>query len=46
MNIQMFNLWYFVFIIISVGGFFGLYFLLKNKNKTTVKNFFNKVLKK
>lgn len=37
MNIQMFNLWYFVFIIISVGGFFGLYFLLKNKNKTTVK---------
>ena len=37
MNIQMFNLWYFVFIIISVGGFFGLYFLLKNKSKTTVK---------
>ena len=37
MNIQFFNFWYFFFIIVSVGGFIGLYFLLRNKSETVVK---------
>ena len=37
MNIQMFNGWYFLFLGLSVGGFFGLYFLLKNKKSVTIK---------
>ena len=37
MNIQMFNGWYFLFIILSVSGFFGLYFLLKGRSEKTVK---------
>lgn len=37
MNIQFFNFWYFFFILVSIGGFIGLYFLLKNKSETVVK---------
>lgn len=37
MNLQLFNGWYFLFIFISVGGFFGLYFLLKKKSERTIK---------
>ena len=37
MNISMFNFWYFFFVILSVGGFFGLYFLLRNKKPMTIK---------
>ena len=37
MNIQMFNLWYFLFLFISIGGFVGLYFLLRNKSKLDIK---------
>lgn len=37
MNIQMFNGWYFLFLGLSIGGFFGLYFLLKNRSGKTVK---------
>ncbi len=37
MNIQMFNGWYFLFLAISIGGFVGLYFLLKNKSQKTIK---------
>ena len=37
MNLQLFNGWYFLFIILSVSGFFGLYFLLKNKSENTIK---------
>lgn len=32
MIIEMFNLWYFFWIALSVGAFLGLYFLLKNKS--------------
>ena len=37
MNIQMFNGWYFLFLSLSIGGFIGLYFLLKNKTERTAK---------
>lgn len=37
MNIKMFNGWYFIFLIISIGGFLCLYFLLKNKSEKTKK---------
>ena len=37
MFLQFFNVWYFIFLLLSVGGFFGLYFLLKNKSEKTVK---------
>lgn len=38
MNLQLFNGWYFFFIAISVGGFFGLYFLLRNKKERDIKS--------
>lgn len=37
MNIQLFNFWYFLFIFLSIGGFIGLYFLLKNKSQLIIK---------
>ncbi|MBO5286354.1 MAG: YwaF family protein [Clostridia bacterium] len=37
MNIQFFNGWYFLFLFTSIAGFFGLYFLLKNKTPKTIK---------
>lgn len=37
MNIQLFNFWYFLFIFLSVGGFIGLYYLLKNKSQLIIK---------
>ena len=37
MVVEMFNLWYFVWIIISAGATFGLYFLLRNKKPSTQK---------
>ena len=37
MNIQMFNGWYFLFVALSVGGFFGLYFLLRHRSQRTIK---------
>ena len=37
MNIQMFNGWYFLFLILSIGIFVGIYFLLKNKKEKTIK---------
>ncbi len=37
MFLKLFNFWYFLFLILSVAGFFGLYFLLKNKSKKTIK---------
>ena len=37
MIIKMFNFWYFFWIALSVGVFFGLYFLLKNKSDKTKK---------
>lgn len=37
MNIQMFNLCYFLFLALSVGGFLGLYFLLRHKSDKTKK---------
>ena len=37
MNIQLFNGWYFLFIILSIGGFFGLFFLLRGRSEKTVK---------
>lgn len=39
MKIEMFNGWYFLFLIISIGGFVGLYFLLKNKSEKFQKIF-------
>ena len=36
MEIQMFNLWYFVALILSIGIFIGLYFLLRNKSQKTI----------
>ncbi len=35
MAIAMFNFWYFFFIFILVGVYFGLYFLLKNRSERT-----------
>lgn len=37
MEIQMFNFWYFFWIIVSVGALFGLYFLLRNRSEKTQK---------
>jgi hypothetical protein len=37
MNIQLFNLWYFLFLFLSIGGFVGLYFLLRNKSEKIIK---------
>lgn len=37
MIVEMFNIWYFVFIILAVGGIIGLYFLLRNKTQKTQK---------
>lgn len=37
MNIQFFNFWYFFFIALSAGGFFGLYFLLRKRSHKTIK---------
>lgn len=37
MNIQFFNFWYFLFLFLSVGGFVGLYFLLRKRSQRTVK---------
>ena len=37
MNIQFFNLWYFLFLFLSIGGFFLLYFLLKKKSSIVIK---------
>ena len=39
MEIQMFNIWYFVALILSFGGFIGLYFLLRNKSPKFQKIF-------
>lgn len=36
MRIQLFNFWYFLFIVLSAGGFAGLYFLLRNRSRKTV----------
>lgn len=38
MNIQFFNLWYFLFLALSIGGFVGLYFLLRNRSRFAVKS--------
>lgn len=37
MEIQMFNGWYFFWIILSIAGFIGLYFLLKKRSEKTKK---------
>ncbi|MBQ8308666.1 MAG: YwaF family protein [Clostridia bacterium] len=37
MEIQLFNFWYFVWLALCIGAFFGLYFLLKNKTEQTKK---------
>ncbi len=37
MNIQFFNFWYFLFIALSLGGFAGLFLLLRNRSERTVK---------
>lgn len=37
MNVQIFNGWYFFWLIISAGMFVGLYFLLRNKSEKTQK---------
>jgi len=37
MNIQMFNLWYWFWLILSIGSVIGLYFLLRKKSPTTQK---------
>lgn len=37
MEIQMFNFWYFLFLILCVGSGVGLYYLLKNKTEKTQK---------
>ena len=37
MEIQMFNIWYFLWLFLSVGGIVGLYFLLRNKSARTQK---------
>ena len=37
MNIQFFNGWYFLFILLSASGFAGLYFLLRKRSQRTVK---------
>lgn len=37
MKIELFNIWYFVAIVLSIGLYVGLYFLLKNKTEKTKK---------
>ena len=37
MNIQFFNVWYFLFLFLSGLGFAALYFLLRNRSQRTVK---------
>ncbi len=37
MEIQLFNFWYFFWIGLCIGAFFGLYFLLRNKSEQTKK---------
>lgn len=37
MIVEMFNIWYFIFIILAVGGIIGSYFLLRNKTQKTQK---------
>ena len=37
MVIEMFNLWYFMWIVLAAGATFGLYFWLKNKKKSVQK---------
>lgn len=37
MNIQMFNGWYFLFLLISIAGLVGMYFLLRNRTKKTIR---------
>lgn len=37
MEIAMFNGWYFFWLIISIGGFIGLYFLLRKRSEKTKK---------
>ena len=37
MKIELFNIWYFVAILLSVGAYVGLYFLLRNKTEKTKK---------
>lgn len=37
MNIQLFNGWYFLFLALSLLGFLGLFFALRNKSRKTVK---------
>ena len=37
MKIQLFNIWYFVAIVLSVGVFLGLYFLLRKRTEKTKK---------
>lgn len=37
MNIQFFNGWYFLFLAVSILGFFGLYFLLRKRSQKTIK---------
>ena len=37
MNIQLFNGWYFLFLIISISIFLGLYFILRHKSSKTIK---------
>ena len=44
MNIHFFNFWHFLFLFVSFGGGFGLYFLLRDRNPGTVKAELRKVL--
>ena len=37
MEIQMFNLWYFFWLLLATGGIVGLYYLLRNKSVKTQK---------
>lgn len=37
MLVEMFNVWYFLFLILSVGAIVGLYFILKNRTPKTQK---------
>ena len=37
MKIEMFNFWYFLFLILSFLGFMGLYYFLKGKKEITIK---------
>ncbi len=35
MEVQMFNFWYFFFIVLQIGGLLGLYFMLRNASSRT-----------